>query len=241
MTAPLDLILKCIDKFEHRQAGDLVARADDFKESDHPRDKGGQFSSGGGGGMSPAEKSGGPLYRFAGQPKDPPAVGKRSTSGEQNGGYGSAGTTKNGVRVQHAWEKEGRPELGDRNIEWDPVKVARWQAQTSGAAGAKAATPVAGVKTAPASPAAKSAPTPPLASSSKAAPATSAPGGQSKAPFVNEFMKGHTNREEDLSRLSGMSDEKLNKALELLKKHNVNDEGAKYMKELIRDTLKFSK
>jgi hypothetical protein len=65
--------------------------------------------------------------------------------------------------------------------------------------------------------------------------------GKSKAPFVNEFMKGSKNREQDLDRLSSMSDEKLKKALELLTKNNVNDDDAKYMKELIRDILKASK
>ena len=51
-------------------------------------------------------------------------------------------------------------------------------------------------------------------------------------------MKGHTNSEQDLGRLSGLSDEKLNQALALIEKHNVNDDDAKYMKGLIRETLK---
>lgn len=64
--------------------------------------------------------------------------------------------------------------------------------------------------------------------------------GKSKAPFVNEFMKGSTNREADMARLSSMSDEKLKAALELLTKHRLTDEDSVYMKELIRDVLKSS-
>lgn len=65
--------------------------------------------------------------------------------------------------------------------------------------------------------------------------------GKSKAPFVNEFMKGSKNRESDMSRLSALSDEKLKKALDLITSHRLNDEDSVYMKELIRDTLKSSK
>jgi phage-related protein (TIGR01555 family) len=64
-------------------------------------------------------------------------------------------------------------------------------------------------------------------------------GGASKAPFVNAFMSEHKNREDDIQRLSKLPDEKLNKAYSLLK--NINDEDAKYMKELIREVLKSSK
>ena len=66
-------------------------------------------------------------------------------------------------------------------------------------------------------------------------------GGPSKAPFVNAFMAGHKNREDDLARLGKMPDEKLKAAFELLKKHKVDDEDAKYMKDLIRDVLSASK
>jgi cell division septation protein DedD len=210
----LDAVLTKCDAYERHVVGKIIEhRADsDFKESDHPRAKDGKFGSGGG----------------------------NASSEEKNGGYGGAGIGKNGTRVQHAWEKEARPELGDRKIEWDPSQVARWQTQTSGATGTKATQVSQGAKTTPASTAVKSAPTT-TAPSPQAAPTNSESGGKSKAPFVNEFMKGHTNREQDLSRLSGLSDEKLNQALALIEKYNVNDDDAKYMKELIRDTLKASK
>jgi phage-related protein (TIGR01555 family) len=68
-----------------------------------------------------------------------------------------------------------------------------------------------------------------------------AQGGVSKAPFVNQFMSGHKNREDDMNRLSALPVEKLQKALQLLTANKVNDEDAKYMKELIRDLLKASK
>lgn len=77
----------------------------------------------------------------------------------------------------------------------------------------------------------------PVAASEKSARASQ--GGASKAPFVNEFMSGHKNREDDMSRLGKVPDEKLKKAYELLAK--VTDEDAKYMRELIRDVLKGSK
>lgn len=63
-------------------------------------------------------------------------------------------------------------------------------------------------------------------------------GGVSKAPFVNAFMKDHTNAEEDMARLSKLPDEKLKAALHLLTSHKINDEDAKYMKELITAVLK---
>lgn len=65
--------------------------------------------------------------------------------------------------------------------------------------------------------------------------------GKSKAEFVNDFMKGHLSRENDLFRLSQVTDDNLKKALEVLQTHNVNDDDAKYMRELIRDVLKSSK
>jgi len=68
-----------------------------------------------------------------------------------------------------------------------------------------------------------------------------AQGGMSKAPFVNAFMKDHKNREDDMSRLSKLPDDKLKTALQLLTKNKVDDEDAKYMKELIRDVLAASK
>lgn len=70
---------------------------------------------------------------------------------------------------------------------------------------------------------------------------TSSSGGKSKAPFVNDFMKGSKNREEDMSRLSKLSDEHLKKALDLITSHRLTDEDSVYMKELIRDVLKSSK
>lgn len=76
---------------------------------------------------------------------------------------------------------------------------------------------------------------------SASAPASKPAGGKSKAPFVNEFMKGSKNRESDMSRLSALSDDKLKKALDLITSHRLTDEDSVYMKELIRDTLKSSK
>jgi uncharacterized protein len=67
----------------------------------------------------------------------------------------------------------------------------------------------------------------------------SSQGGASKAPFVNQFMSEHKNREDDMARLGKLPDEKLKKAYELLK--NVKDDDAQYMRELIRDVLKSSK
>lgn len=64
---------------------------------------------------------------------------------------------------------------------------------------------------------------------------------KSKAAFVNEFMHTSTNREEDMTRLGKLPDEKLRAALKVLTDNRVNDEDAVYMKELIRDVLKASK
>lgn len=63
-------------------------------------------------------------------------------------------------------------------------------------------------------------------------------GGPSKAPFVNEFMKEHVNREDDLKRMGEKSPEKLKQAAELLEKHGVDDEDAKYVAELIKEVSK---
>lgn len=81
-------------------------------------------------------------------------------------------------------------------------------------------------------------PTKAVAASENSARATQ--GGMSKAPFVNAFMKDHKNREDDMARLGKTPDEKLKQALKLLTGNRVDDEDAKYMKELIRDVLKTS-
>jgi hypothetical protein len=197
-----------------------VSRADaDFKESDHPRNSDGEFSSGGGGGKSYV----GTTYRFAGQPDDPAPVGKHtgsSSGAEKNGGYGGAGVDKHGNRIQHAWEKE--PRAGDHPITPPP----------SSGGQKPAATPAVAPKTAS---------TPAPQSSKPTSAVSPSSGGKSKAPFVNEFMKASKNAEEDMNRLSQMSDEKLQKALKLLTDNRINDEDAVYMKELIRHVLKSSK
>lgn len=195
----LDTILARVDAF---RVSDAISRSDsDWSESDHPRDGGGQFSNGGGG-SSGGKSYAGTEYHYAGQPPEPGSTA--SSNSEKNQGYGGAGITKHGTRIQHAWEKDPRP--GDHRITPPPA------ASTS-----------------------ESGKTPKTA---QGAPAST---GKSKAAFVNEFMKAHKNREQDLSRLSQLSDEKLKKALELIEKHNVRDEDAKYMKELIKDVLKSSK
>src|SRR5882724_41790 len=164
----------------------IISANDSWEEGKHPRAEDGKFGSGGGS----AAASGGPQYRFAGQPPEP------SSKPTSNEGYGSAGAGKHGERLQHAWEKE--PRSGDTPIKRPPEA-------------SKAPAPA----TKPAGPSAAS-------------------GGKSKAPFVNDFMKGSKSREEDMSRLSRLPDDHLRKALDLITSHRLTDEDSVYMKELLR-------
>ncbi len=165
---------------------------------------------------------------------------KRGPGGQfGSGGHAAAGNkadrAETSVVVHKEYKFAGQPdEPGHENPagKLDPEKIKAAQAGSEKVAGMMGKGAAEGAKKPDAYGAVK-----PVAANEKSPRAQQ--GGASKAPFVNQFMSEHKNREDDISRLGKIPDEKLNKAYSLLK--NVNDEDAKYMKELIREVLKASK